>query len=49
MLDLTHFNQKGLSIIFKDADARIVGAIRDSRKRCFPWCHPRAEKHCAYG
>lgn len=49
MLDLTYFNQETLSIIFKDADTRVVGTIQDSRKCCFPWCYPRAEKHCAYG
>lgn len=46
--DLTHFDQESLRVIFKDADPGIVGAIHNSGKCCFPWCHSRAEKHCAY-
>lgn len=44
-LVLTYFDQKCLSVIFKDTNAGVVCSILNSRKCCLPWCDPRGKEH----
>lgn len=46
---LSYFDQERVCVIFKGANARVIGTINDPWQSGLPWRYPWAQEHGADG